>query len=186
MGKGPDAETSFEARSKLNTIVGYADMLASPAFGELNPRQRDFIAEIQVAAKVLLSLVDGCASEDTAYRTAVDRAVMAVRPLAVAKELTIDIAAADGTRGGSSAAPVLTFLLFNAVGRAVPASTVAVSGWNDGRSLKLKVEYVDGTNGGPLLALLRARHSIVNAGGSLQEECGDSGKVGMIASLPVE
>jgi two-component system cell cycle sensor histidine kinase PleC len=51
------ANMSHELRTPLNAIIGFADLLGTELAGPLNERQRDFVTDIQVAARHLLSLI---------------------------------------------------------------------------------------------------------------------------------
>ncbi|MFN2562931.1 MAG: sensor histidine kinase [Jatrophihabitans sp.] len=51
------ANMSHELRTPLNAIIGFADLLATELVGPLNERQREFIADIQLAARHLLALI---------------------------------------------------------------------------------------------------------------------------------
>ena len=45
---------SYELRTPLNSIIGFAEMLASPMFGDLNDKQREYLADIMSSSKTLL------------------------------------------------------------------------------------------------------------------------------------
>ena len=51
------ANMSHELRTPLNAIIGFADLLHTELVGPLNERQREFVADIQVAARQLLALI---------------------------------------------------------------------------------------------------------------------------------
>ncbi|MBP7062676.1 HAMP domain-containing sensor histidine kinase [Ferrovibrio sp.] len=51
------ANMSHELRTPLNGIQGFADMLAAGYMGELNPRQQDYVGNIQNSARHMLALV---------------------------------------------------------------------------------------------------------------------------------
>jgi len=48
---------SYELRTPLNSIAGFAELLASEEPGPLNPRQRDYVRDIVAASGTLTSLV---------------------------------------------------------------------------------------------------------------------------------
>ena len=49
---------SYELRTPLNTIVGFADMLKDGVPGPLNPRQGEYVNDILTSANTLTSLID--------------------------------------------------------------------------------------------------------------------------------
>jgi signal transduction histidine kinase len=49
---------SYELRTPLNTILGFAEHLSSGIPGELNPRQSEYVADIVAGANTLTSLVN--------------------------------------------------------------------------------------------------------------------------------
>ncbi len=49
---------NYVLRAPLNTIIGYADLLALPVSGKLNKNQAEFTNHIQTATKALLVIVD--------------------------------------------------------------------------------------------------------------------------------
>ncbi len=51
------ANMSHELRTPLNAIIGFADLLGTELAGPLNDRQRDFVTDIQAAARHLLRLI---------------------------------------------------------------------------------------------------------------------------------
>ena len=51
------ANVSFEVRTPLNTIIGFADMLGQEYFGELNPRQGEYAKGILDTTRGLMSVV---------------------------------------------------------------------------------------------------------------------------------
>jgi signal transduction histidine kinase len=49
---------SYELRTPLNTIIGFAELLAKQYFGSLNPRQSEYCADILTASERLLAIVN--------------------------------------------------------------------------------------------------------------------------------
>ncbi|THK38690.1 PAS domain-containing protein [Ensifer sp. MPMI2T] len=49
---------SYELRSPLTNIIGFADLLKTPAFGELNERQAEYVDHIATSSSLLLTIVN--------------------------------------------------------------------------------------------------------------------------------
>ena len=49
---------SYELRSPLTNIVGFAHLLDDPKFGDLNPKQRDYTNHIKTSSQALMTIVD--------------------------------------------------------------------------------------------------------------------------------
>ncbi|MBW3099106.1 sensor histidine kinase [Pseudohoeflea coraliihabitans] len=49
---------SYELRSPLTNIIGFADLLLTPGTGDLNDRQREYIDHISASSAVLLTIVN--------------------------------------------------------------------------------------------------------------------------------
>ncbi len=52
------SSVSYELRTPLNTIIGFAEILANLYFGSLNPRQLEYCRGILVSSERLLSIID--------------------------------------------------------------------------------------------------------------------------------
>ena len=52
------ANVSYELRTPLNVIIGFTEVLGNEFFGELNPRQKDYTADILHASTQLLDLIN--------------------------------------------------------------------------------------------------------------------------------
>jgi two-component system, cell cycle sensor histidine kinase PleC len=136
------ASMSHEMRTPLNAVLGYAQLLRTPDFGELNERQDKYVQKIASAGRHLLALTNDVLdlSKIEAGRMDLDLAdidlgplvadaVEMVSPLAEAKSLSLSVepfelaVKADHLR----LTQVLTNLLSNAV-KATPAEgSVTVS-----------------------------------------------------------
>ncbi len=51
------ADVSREVRTPLNTVIGFADMLAQDYFGSLNPRQNEYATSIAETSRSLMAVV---------------------------------------------------------------------------------------------------------------------------------
>ncbi len=49
---------SYELRSPLTNIIGFADLLKTPVFGELNERQAEYVDHIATSSSLLLTIVN--------------------------------------------------------------------------------------------------------------------------------
>lgn len=49
---------SYELRSPLTNIIGFADLLKTPAFGELSTRQAEYVDHISTSSSLLLTIVN--------------------------------------------------------------------------------------------------------------------------------
>jgi signal transduction histidine kinase len=49
---------SYELRSPLTNIIGFAHLLGDPKFGDLNPKQRDYTSHIMTSSQALMTIVD--------------------------------------------------------------------------------------------------------------------------------
>ena len=52
------ANMSHELRTPLNAIIGFAEMLQSDTFGLLNPKQSEYVRDIRMSGRHLLSLIN--------------------------------------------------------------------------------------------------------------------------------
>ncbi|MEE8392920.1 MAG: ATP-binding protein [Rhodospirillales bacterium] len=51
------ANVSYEVRTPMNTLIGFAEILTAEYFGELNPRQKDYSRGILKASRGLMSII---------------------------------------------------------------------------------------------------------------------------------
>ncbi len=49
---------SHELRTPLNAIIGFSEVLIERMFGELNPKQDEYLRDIHASGKHLLSLIN--------------------------------------------------------------------------------------------------------------------------------
>ena len=52
------ANMSHELRTPLNAIIGFSDVLAERMFGEINPKQSEYVGDIRTSGQHLLSLIN--------------------------------------------------------------------------------------------------------------------------------
>jgi signal transduction histidine kinase len=135
---------SYELRSPLTNIIGFAHFLSDPAFGPLNDKQREYLSYITTSTNALLALINnildlatidaGAMSltlGDVDIRASMDAAAEGLLDRLVKDNLKLDINTPPGI--GSFAADerrlrqILFNLLSNAVGFSPPGGTVTLS-----------------------------------------------------------
>ena len=135
---------SYELRSPLTNIIGFANLLGDPAFGPLNAKQHEYLGYITTSTNALLAIINNIldlatidAGAMTLNLSAVDinasmhAAAEGVLDRLVKKRITLDIAAAPSI--GSFSADerrlrqVLFNLLSNAVGFSPEGATVTLA-----------------------------------------------------------
>jgi signal transduction histidine kinase len=135
---------SYELRSPLTNIIGFAEMLSEPSSGELNDRQREYLRHIRGSTDALLALINNILDLATIDARAMNldlgpvdiRKTMAAAAEGVQDrlskdEITLDMRAAPDI--GSFIADearvrqVLFNLLSNAVGFSPPGETVTLA-----------------------------------------------------------
>jgi PAS domain S-box-containing protein len=97
------ASMSHELRTPLNTILGFSELLSEESAGTLNEKQRRFLTHIQRDAQHLLELINDILDlskieagrlelhlEPFAMAVAVAEVLTSVRPLAAAKNISLD------------------------------------------------------------------------------------------------
>jgi signal transduction histidine kinase len=148
---------SYELRTPLQTIIGFADLLASPAFGEINDKQREYLTDIMSSSQTLLSLINDIIDLTTidagslqlkpapvGVRALIDAAIVGIRERAIRSRLTIEIAVADDVNefmaDEGRMRQVLYNLLSNAIGFSSNESTVRLSCWRERGDIVFTVE----------------------------------------------
>ncbi|MGE0061761.1 MAG: PAS-domain containing protein [Xanthobacteraceae bacterium] len=141
---------SYELRSPLTNIIGFAHLLDDPAFGTLTPKQREYLGYITTSTNALLAIINNILDLATIdagamtlnlgavdIRSAVEAAAEGVQDRLVQGHIRLDINVAPGL--GSFVADerrvrqVLFNLLSNAVGFSPPGEAVTLSAErNDG------------------------------------------------------
>ncbi|MDO8478359.1 MAG: GAF domain-containing protein [Candidatus Rokubacteria bacterium] len=126
------ANMSHELRTPLNAIIGFSEVLNERMFGELNPKQEEYLKDIHASGQHLLSLINDILDlskveagrmelelTDFDLPAAVDNAVTLVRERASRKGITVRIAVEEqvGTIRGDERKirQVLLNLLSNAI-----------------------------------------------------------------------
>jgi signal transduction histidine kinase len=152
---------SYELRSPLTTIIGFAQLLTDATIGPLNEKQLDYLGHINQSSAALLAIIDdildlatidaGAMTLELAQvdvRATVEAAADGVRDRLAANELRLDLRVprdvghfvADGKR----VRQVLFNLLSNAIGFSPRGGTVTLAAERRTESVVFRV-----TDGGP-------------------------------------
>ena len=135
---------SYELRSPLTNIIGFANLLSDPAFGPLTDKQLEYLGYITTSTNALLALINNILDlatidagamtlnlSEVDIRTCMEAAAEGVLDRLVKNQLKLDIRTAPGI--GSFSADerrlrqILFNLLSNAVGFSPPGATVTLS-----------------------------------------------------------
>jgi signal transduction histidine kinase len=150
------ANVSHELRTPLNAIIGFSDLLRDGATGPLDPRQDEFVRDIQDSGEHLLRLINGIldlskieAGKMEVHREACSPARLAretvamVRAQAAVKGLRLvsDLAGLECTAllDPGMSRQILLNLLSNAVKFTPTGGEVRVSGRHEGSDVWLEV-----------------------------------------------
>jgi signal transduction histidine kinase len=135
---------SYELRSPLTNIIGFAHFLRDPAFGPLTDKQREYLGYITASTNALLALINnildlatidaGAMSlnlSDVDIRATMEEAAEGVQDRLKKDGITLDIRAVPGigsfTADERRLRQILFDLLSNAVGFSPPGETVTLS-----------------------------------------------------------
>lgn len=148
---------SYELRTPLTNIIGFTELLGTTLFGELTPKQREYVGDISMSSKTLLNIIDGILDlatidagslelklEEVDVRELIDAAALGVHERAVRSNLMLDIAIAEDAKtfvaDKARVRQVLYNLLSNAVGFSPDGGTVLIGCWRDDGTMVFQVE----------------------------------------------
>ena len=135
---------SYELRSPLTNIIGFANLLGDSAFGPLTDKQREYLGYITVSTNALLAIINNILDLATIdagamslnlgevdIRASMDAAAEGVLDRLVKNDLKLDIRAAAGignfTADERRLRQILFNLLSNAVGFSPAGETIALA-----------------------------------------------------------
>ncbi len=188
------ANVSYEFRTPLNVIIGYAELLIRQYFGALNQRQAEYAASILDAAQGLLLMVgdviDVAAIEagyirldvaEIRLRPVLDSVLRLYQQRAHSREITLSI---DGVADQVTLRAdeqrlkqAFANLISNAIGSGAVGSRVEISAGNEGGYIAIAVKQI-GMQGGVV-----AEPADVGMGGSGRASLGRGSTRGLGMSL---
>ena len=126
------SHVSYELRTPLTNIIGFAELLTRPHTGSLNERQKDYLSDIQVSSDSLLTIIndildlatiDAGALELTLApveaREVIDAAVAGVSERLKHGELELDVHVGNDVVDFPADAQRMTQVLFNLLSNAI-------------------------------------------------------------------
>jgi signal transduction histidine kinase len=151
------ANMSHELRTPLNAVIGFSDVLKEQYFGELNPKQQEYIKDINESGQHLLSLINdildlskieaGQMDLDLSrfhLPSVVDTAIVLVRERALRQQLQLGVEIEPGiaevVADERKVKQVLINLLVNAVKFSHPGGRVAVLAARDTNGVMITVK----------------------------------------------
>lgn len=150
------ANVSYELRTPLTSIIGFAEMLDQGYFGDLNERQRDYVQSILTSSNRLMVLINDMLDLAVieAGALVLDIGEVAVEPMVTAvvkmveeqaRARTLQLAQKVDPSAGlvkgdeRRLKQVLYNLLSNSIRFTPPGGKVTVTAWGDAASLTLEV-----------------------------------------------
>ncbi len=147
---------SYEMRVPLTNIIGFSELLATPAIGPLTDRQQDYLTDIRSSSDTLLAIIndildlatiDAGALElrrgEIDLKDIVEAAVLGVRDRIQSAKLLLDVDIADAPTKFEADAQrvrqVLYNLLANAVGFSDEGGAIILSARRDGEMVAFTV-----------------------------------------------
>ncbi|WP_210496147.1 sensor histidine kinase [Microvirga antarctica] len=148
---------SYELRSPLTNVIGFAQLLGDETVGTLNPRQRDYADHIMRSSGALLAILNDIldlASIDTGslelspelvdIRSTIEAAMRGLEDRLAEASLRVDIDVPDDigsfTADGKRIRQILFNLLSNAVGFSSPGQTIRVLARKRGPEVMFEVK----------------------------------------------
>jgi signal transduction histidine kinase len=151
------SHVSYELRTPLTNIIGFAELLTSPATGPLNERQRDYLGDIQTSSDSLLIIINDILDLATIDAGALDLSIAPVKAKEVIEaavvgvrerikhgglELQVRVSedAQDFVADGKRVTQVLFNLLSNAIGFSEYGGTITIDCRREDDMIAIAVE----------------------------------------------
>ena len=151
------SHVSYELRTPLNSILGFAQLLATPAFGPLAYKQREYLNDILASGLTLRALIDDILDLTTldagtfelnlspvSVREVIDAAANGVRERLKQNDMSLDIAIEPGidqfVADGARVTQILYNLLSNAIGFSPAGGRIALNCRRENSMVALSVE----------------------------------------------
>jgi signal transduction histidine kinase len=137
------SHVSYELRTPLNSILGFAQLLATPAFGPLADKQREYVSDILASGLTLKAIVDDILDLATIdagaielnlspvnVREVIEAAENGVRERLKQNDMTLDVTVEPGidtfVADGARVTQILYNLLSNAIGFSPSGGRIAL------------------------------------------------------------
>ncbi|PZU84261.1 MAG: two-component sensor histidine kinase [Chelatococcus sp.] len=147
---------SYELRSPLTNIIGFAQLLGTETIGQLNEKQREYTSHIMRSSGALLAIINDIldlATIDNGALTldmreidvteTIEQAAAGLHDRLTDSKLSLAVSIAPGTgtlrADGKRVRQVLFNLLSNAIGFSSPGQTITVSAGRDGDDIRITV-----------------------------------------------
>lgn len=151
------SHVSYELRTPLTNIIGFSELLASPVPGPLTEKQRDYLGNIRLSGRTLLSIIDDILDLATIdagtlelklspvkVREVVEQAVQGVEERLKQNNVELDIAVEPGVddfvADGKRVTQMLYNLLSNAIGFSEAGGKIALGCGRQNSMIALSVE----------------------------------------------
>ena len=151
------SHVSYELRTPLNSMLGFAQMLAEPAFGPLTKKQREYVDDILASGTTLRAIVDDILDLATIDAGSLQLQLAPVRVSAIIEaakhgveerlkqndvqlEVEIEEGVDEVVADASRVIQILYNLLSNAIGFSEPNSVARLTCRRDGPMLAFSVE----------------------------------------------